>query len=121
MDEILSVGDALFQRKCVDHMRKIIQNGATVLFVSHNLKTVADFCSHALLLDHGHPVTMGPTPKVITEYMTLLQQHRAADQSQPVVISRVTVRDTRGPCHRFQSGQKTWLILRCPPTKPAAS
>jgi lipopolysaccharide transport system ATP-binding protein len=109
VDEILSVGDALFQRKCVDHMRKIIQNGATVLFVSHNLKTVADFCSHALLLDHGQGVAIGSTSKIITRYITLLQQHRAEDQSRPVAISKVTVRDAAGPCHRFQSGQKAWI------------
>jgi len=106
VDEVLSVGDALFQRKSVERMRKIIQNGATVLFVSHNLKTVADFCSHTLLLDHGHPVTIGSTPDTITQYMSLLQQHRAEDQSRPVVITKVTARDAAGPCHRFHSGQK---------------
>jgi ABC-type polysaccharide/polyol phosphate transport system ATPase subunit len=111
VDEVLSVGDALFQRKCVDHMRKIIRNGATVLFVSHNLKTVANFCSQALLLDHGRSVTTGPTPLVISKYMTLLQQHRAADQSRPVVISKVSVRDGDGPRHRFKSGQKAWIDI----------
>lgn len=109
VDEVLSIGDALFQRKCVDKMRKIIQNGATVLFVSHNLETVADFCSQAVLLDHGHAVTIGSTPMVITQYMTLLQKHRAADQSRPVIISKVAVRDAAGPCQRFQSGQKAWI------------
>lgn len=111
VDEVLSVGDALFQRKSVERMREIIQNGATVLFVSHDLKTVADFCSHALLLDHGRPVTMASTPHVITQYMSLLQKHRAADQSRPVVISKVTVRDSAGPCHRFHSGQKAWIDI----------
>ena len=111
VDEVLSVGDALFQRKCIDHMRAVIQNGATVLFVSHNLKTVADFCSHALLLDHGHPVTIGLSLEVITHYMSLLRQHRAADQSRPAVISNVTVRDATGPCHRFHSGQKAWIDI----------
>lgn len=111
VDEVLSVGDTLFQRKCLDHMRKIIRSGATVVFVSHNLKTVADFCSRALLLDHGCPVAMGSTSQVITQYMSLLQEHRAADQSRPVVISKVTVRDSAGPCHRFQSGQKAWIDI----------
>jgi len=111
VDEVLSVGDALFQRKCLDYMQEIIQNGATVLFVSHNLRTVAEFCSQALLLDHGREVAVGPTTKVITEYMGLLRQHRQADQSQPVVISGVDVRDTTGPCHRFQSGQKAWIDI----------
>jgi hypothetical protein len=82
-----------------------------VLFVSHDLKTVADFCSRALLLDHGRPVTMASTPRVISQYMSLLQQHRAVAQSRPVVISKVTVRDAAGPCHRFHSGQKAWIDI----------
>ena len=120
VDEVLSVGDALFQRKCVDHMRKIIQNGAAVLFVSHNLKTVADFCSQTLLLDHGRPVTVGSTPEVITKYMTLLQQHRAADKSRPVVVSKVGVRDAAGPCHRFQSGKKAWIDIEVSAHEPCS-
>ena len=118
VDEVLSVGDALFRRKCVDHMRKIIQNGATVLFISHNLKTVADFCPHALLLDHGRTVTMGLTPEVITHYMTRLRQNLAVDQDRPVVISKVTVRDAAGPCHRFQSGQKAWIDIEVSANEP---
>ncbi len=120
VDEVLSVGDTLFQRRCMDHMRKIIQNGATVLFVSHNLKTVADFCSHALLLDHGHVVTVGSTPKVITHYMTHLRQDRAANQSRPVVISKVTVRDAAGPCHRFRSGHKAWIDVEVSAREPCS-
>jgi ABC-type polysaccharide/polyol phosphate transport system ATPase subunit len=120
VDEVLSVGDTLFQRKCVDHMRKIIQDGATVLFVSHNLKTVADCCSHALLLDHGRTVTMGSTAEVITHYMKCLRQHRAADQNRPVIISKVTVRDADGPCHRFQSGQKAWIDIEVSAHEPCS-
>jgi lipopolysaccharide transport system ATP-binding protein len=120
VDEVLSVGDTLFQRKCVEHMRGVIQNGATVLFVSHSLKTVADFCAQTLLLDHGREVTIGSTPEVITQYMSLLRQHRAADQSRPVVISKVSVRDAAGPCHRFQSGQKAWIDIEVFANEPCS-
>jgi len=111
VDEILSVGDALFQQKCVEHMRSIIRGGATVLFVSHNLRTVAEFCSRSLLLDHGRAVAVDSTPDVITRYMTLLRQHRAVSQDRPVVITAVRVRDAAGPCRRFQSGQKAWIDI----------
>jgi lipopolysaccharide transport system ATP-binding protein len=120
VDEVLSVGDALFQRKCVDYMRAVIRGGATVLFVSHNLKTVADFCSHALLLDHGRPVAMDSTTRIITRYMALLQDHRAEDQTRSVVISKVTVRDATGPCHRFQSGQKAWIDIEVSAHEPCS-
>jgi lipopolysaccharide transport system ATP-binding protein len=111
VDEILSVGDALFHQKCVEHMRSIIRGGATVLFVSHNLKTVAEFCSRSLLLDHGRAIVVDSTPDVITRYMTLLRQHRAVSQDRPVVITAVRVRDAAGPCRRFQSGQKAWVDI----------
>jgi lipopolysaccharide transport system ATP-binding protein len=111
VDEILSVGDMLFQHKCVEHMRSIIRDGATVLFVSHNLKTVAEFCPHSLLLDHGRAVAIGPTADVITGYMTLMRQHRAADQDRPVFIAEVRVRDRSGPSNKFKSGQKAWVDI----------
>jgi len=111
VDEVLSVGDALFQRRCIEYMQTIIQNGATVLFVSHNLRTVAEFCSRTLLIDHGREVTTGPTAKAITEYRSRLQQRRQADQSRPVVITGVEVRDNNGPCNRFQTGQKAWIDI----------
>jgi ABC-type polysaccharide/polyol phosphate transport system ATPase subunit len=120
VDEVLSVGDTLFQRKCVEHMRAVIRDGATVLFVSHSLKTVADFCSRTLLLDHGREVTIGPTPTVISQYMSLQREHRAAEQNRAVVISKVSVRDATGPCHRFQSGQKAWIDIEVAAHEPCS-
>ena len=111
IDEVLSVGDAIFQQKCVEHMKNVIQKGTTVLFVSHSLPTVAEFCSRSLLLDHGRLITVGLTPKVIAEYSTLLREHRAADQSRPVVVSKFSVRDGDRPCNRFQSGQRAWIDI----------
>lgn len=111
VDEVLSVGDYVFQQKCIERMNQVIRNGSTVLFVSHNLKTIAEFCKGCLLLDHGRVVTIGPTHRVITEYMGLLQEHRASDRSRPAVISKVTVRDAAGPCHRFESGQRAWVDI----------
>jgi lipopolysaccharide transport system ATP-binding protein len=111
VDEILSVGDDLFQQKCVEHMRKIIRGGATVMFVSHNLKTVAEFCSRSLLLDHGRSVAVGASSDVIGRYLSLLREHRAAEQNRPIVIADVRFRDLQGPCNRFQSGDKAWVDI----------
>ncbi|MBI3895528.1 MAG: ABC transporter ATP-binding protein [Acidobacteria bacterium] len=120
VDEVLSVGDTLFRRKCIDRMRSVIHSGATVLFVSHDMKSVADFCSRALLLDRGHPITIGPTPDVIAHYMNSLHHHRATDQSRPIVISSVTVRDETGPCQRFESGQKAWIDIEVSAHEPCS-
>src|ERR1700734_2770989 len=60
VDEVLSVGDSVFQQKCIERMKEVIHSGAAVLFVSHNLKTVAEFCQRTLLVEKGRAVITGP-------------------------------------------------------------
>src|SRR5271166_1071254 len=64
VDEVLSVGDYVFQQRCIDRIRSIIKSGTTVLFVSHNLKSVTEVCHRAMLLDHGRVVAIGDTDTV---------------------------------------------------------
>src|ERR1700674_1785544 len=64
VDEVLSVGDYAFQGKCVNRMKEVIRSGATVLFVSHNLRTISEFCHRCLLLERGRIVLTGPPGKV---------------------------------------------------------
>src|SRR5271163_2434942 len=64
VDEVLSVGDYVFQNKCIERMKEVIRGGAAVLFVSHNLKSVVEFCSRCLLLQQGRAVRTGPTQEV---------------------------------------------------------
>jgi len=110
VDEVLSVGDFAFQRRCVERMREVIKTGATVLFVSHNLKTVAEFCHRGLLLEHGRPVTIGSMEEVISTYLNRSRVNHCDDAtSKPVTISTVKVRNQRGECSRFQSGEKAWV------------
>ena len=61
VDEVLSVGDFVFQQKCIDHMTRVIRGGVTVVFVSHNLQAVASLCRRALLLDRGQAAAIGPS------------------------------------------------------------
>lgn len=111
VDEVLSVGDYVFQKRCVDKMRAIIKSGATVLFVSHNLKVIAEFCSRCLLLERGRAVALGPSEEVIGTYMGGLQGTRSVSDSQDVVISRIRVRNENGECERFESGEKAWVDI----------
>ena len=119
VDEVLSVGDYLFQKKCVARMEEVIAEGATALFVSHNLKSVAEFCHRALLLDHGKMLTLGPTEDVIEIYMNHAGRSDTKLATKSAAISKVTVRGEAGECCRFESGQKAWIdiefsaILRC--------
>ena len=112
VDEVLSVGDYVFQRKCLDRMREVISNGAAVLFVSHNLKSVAEFCHRCLLLERGQMVTIGHTQEVISSYLNRSRNdHLTAADSKAVVISKVTVRNGAGECLRFQSGERVWIDI----------
>src|SRR5438132_139749 len=56
VDEVLAVGDAEFQKKCLDKMRNVSTDGRTVLFVSHNMHSIATLCGAALVLNHGHMI-----------------------------------------------------------------
>jgi lipopolysaccharide transport system ATP-binding protein len=69
VDEILAVGDAAFQRKCLGKMGDVAQEGRTVLFVSHNMAAVESLCSRCLLLDAGRVVADGDPQSVIERYL----------------------------------------------------
>lgn len=72
IDEALSVGDELFQRKCFARIEAIRDSGATVLFVSHAAGTVIDLCDHALLVDSGELLSEGQPKLIVSRYHKLL-------------------------------------------------
>jgi ABC-type polysaccharide/polyol phosphate transport system ATPase subunit len=121
VDEVLSVGDYLFQGKCVERMKEVIRNGATVLFVSHNLKNISEFCDRCLLLEKGRTVTIGPAHEVVSAY---LQRSRKSPNEErasgPVSISSARVH-SEGEFGRLKSGDTVWLEVevtaRTPCTK----
>jgi lipopolysaccharide transport system ATP-binding protein len=69
VDEVLAVGDAEFERKCLARMDEVSQSGCTVFFVSHNLGAVRRLCTRAILLREGRLVEDGPTPDIISRYL----------------------------------------------------
>lgn len=110
VDEVLSVGDYAFQRKCVEYMKKVIRSGATVLFVSHNLKTIAEFCPRCLLLERGRPLMIGPVEQVVACYLNRSSAtHLDGKSSKQVAISKVKIRNQFGECSRYKSGEKAWI------------
>jgi lipopolysaccharide transport system ATP-binding protein len=70
IDEVLAVGDAQFQKKCLGKMDDVSRQGRTILFVSHNLDAVQRLCSRGLLLERGKIVADGPISEVVTRYRT---------------------------------------------------
>ena len=70
VDEVLAVGDAAFQKKCLGKMAGVAKQGRTVLFVSHNMQAVTRLCERAILLEAGNVVEDGPASRVVTTYLT---------------------------------------------------
>lgn len=74
VDEVLAVGDATFQRKCLGKMADVTKGGRTVLFVSHNMAAVTNLCNSCLLLDQGRIRSAGIPKDVIDYYLSGSQQ-----------------------------------------------
>jgi lipopolysaccharide transport system ATP-binding protein len=99
IDEVLSVGDAEFQKKCIGKMNEVSQmEGRTVLFVTHNLETIYKLCHKSILLANGQISAVGPTVDVLATY----QQHRSdlnavdlRDQDRPNWVLGTTARFVR--------------------------
>jgi lipopolysaccharide transport system ATP-binding protein len=90
IDEVLAVGDAQFQDKCLGKMDEVARSGRTVLFVSHNMATISKLCVRAVLLQSGSVATSGATEDVISRYLeqsagrggTVVLSSLAADSSE---------------------------------------
>jgi lipopolysaccharide transport system ATP-binding protein len=69
VDEVLAVGDASFQKKCLSKMQSVGEEGRTVLFVSHNMPAITRLCPRTILLDAGSVMHDGPSPQVVSTYL----------------------------------------------------
>ncbi len=75
VDEVLAVGDADFQKKCLSKMREVSQaDGRTILFVSHSMQAINNLCDRALWLDHGKMKDIGKTSVVVNKYISNIQK-----------------------------------------------
>lgn len=79
IDEVLAVGDAFFQNKCLRFLKDFVKKGGTVVFVSHALGQVELLCEDCLWLDHGKARFFGPTEKAITLYHDVVNEREDAE------------------------------------------
>jgi homopolymeric O-antigen transport system ATP-binding protein len=101
VDEVLAVGDAAFQKKCLGKMGQVAREGRTVLFVSHNMASVESLCRSAMLLDAGRVSVAGTPAEAITEYTRSvleadaggagLETHSGRRPGSRIVMREVTV------------------------------
>ncbi len=118
VDEVLSVGDYVFQQKCMDRMRTILERGTTVLFVSHNVKAITELCARSLLLRHGKMAMLGPTDEVVRNYLSESREQGATVTKKSVYISQVRVRGSSGEQSTFESGDTAYLDVEVIARKP---
>ncbi|MBP3959329.1 ABC transporter ATP-binding protein [Gemmata sp. G18] len=97
IDEVLAVGDAEFQNRCLGKMREVSAGGRTVLFVSHNMTAVQNLCSRAIVLAEGQVVTDGPPAEAVRAYLTQRGDLAAewTDARAPVANRRVALKAVR--------------------------
>lgn len=92
VDEVLAVGDARFQEKCLNKMQDVSQKGRTVLFVSHNMLAITRLCERAILFDEGKIVQDGPAHQVVRSYMNI---------GMNTTAERVWTDSASAPCGAF--------------------
>lgn len=96
VDEVLAVGDAEFQKKCIGKMKDVSGEGRTVLFVSHNMAAIQSLCDKAMYLKQGKMEMIGDVEQVMSAYL------KASSQIQQIDLSDRTDRNGNGDI-RFQS------------------
>lgn len=113
VDEVLSVGDWAFQRKCLEKMEAFVKNGVTVIFISHNLQAVMNLCHRALLLRKGSLVEAGSTGMVVRRYLSEAGSQARGDVADRTIwIESVSVVDEEGKAvDSFTAGDKAAVII----------
>ena len=127
VDEVLAVGDAEFQKKCLGKMGEVATIGRTVLFVSHNMAAVRLLCSSAILLHSGQLTSMGTAQQVIDEYERSETAGVGTEWNAPVSVNRGMEAYLKkveiGDCYNqkksiFKSSEAIFLKFTIVVTKP---
>jgi lipopolysaccharide transport system ATP-binding protein len=106
VDEVLAVGDAAFQRKCLGKMGDVARHGRTILFVSHNMAAISRFCPRSIWLEEGRLREFGKSEDIVAQYLTLSSDENGevcfpletAPGSEYVRLLAVRVVNGRGQC-----------------------
>jgi lipopolysaccharide transport system ATP-binding protein len=126
VDEVLAIGDAEFQQKCLGKMGEMIKDKKkTILFVSHNLSTIKSLCHRSILLANGRIVADGPTAEVIEKYLQTKdeqvfgEQTYHEDKNQLVNLKQVRLMNEAGQtANTFDCDHKIVVNFSCLVDKP---
>jgi len=132
VDEVLAVGDAGFQKKCLGKMGDVARGGRTVLFVSHNMAAVVNLCQRAVLIDAGRLVGVGEADRLVQTYLRRGSEDSAAEvdltrhPGRPVwatpVLTRVSLSGADGETRKsFRMGESITISVSFNAPSPLAS
>lgn len=132
IDEVLAVGDMVFQEKCFDEFKKIKDSDKTVIFVSHDLGAVGRFCDRAMILKEGRMVNIGPAKDMVIEYSSMIADEQFDDQQLPkhhedelgtgdVVISKAEIISDGKPQKHLKESQPFTIRTHFEVKKPDAA
>lgn len=111
VDEVLAVGDAAFQKKCLGKMEGVAKEGRTVLFVSHNMQAVTRLCERVILLENGEVAGDGPASQLVTRYLSSSEgSTKLREWNDPVRAPGSDVVRLRAVRTRAEDGQPTDLV-----------
>ena len=116
VDEVLAVGDASFQQKCLARIGEIVRNGTTLLYVSHDLASVEASCDRAVWLSDAVVRAAGPTKDVVTMYRTAVEKNSTLlNTKQGVVeVKKAEIRAVDGGMLRSECEVEVRLVLNAP-------
>ena len=114
IDEVLAVGDAEFQRKCMGKMQEVGKGGRTILFVSHNMEALSALCENSILLDKGELVYSGKSRDVIAHYLERGYSHEhtaTVNFKENSIIQKITMLGDGMESSVFNMGSKVSFRL----------
>lgn len=119
IDEVLAVGDAEFQARCLERMRTVAAEGRTVLYVSHQVQTVSALCDSAVFLEHGRLVTHGAVDEAIELYQTSRDRSAMSrtdiDRRPGTGELRITSVEVSSPLYRTVEPKTVELVVSANP------
>ncbi|NCW26792.1 MAG: ABC transporter ATP-binding protein [Verrucomicrobia bacterium] len=124
VDEVLAVGDAEFQKKCLGKMKDVATGGRTVLFVSHNMHAVRRLCSSGIFLQSGRLMQKGELEPIVRMYEGSFQQARTSEgqkdlyQSPQLVLHRVEVEHPKTKLPVARSGEPLEICMHFTVSQP---
>jgi hypothetical protein len=119
VDEVLAVGDATFQQRCIDRMRDVLHQGTTLVFVSHDLATVEGICERAAWLHNGVLREDGPVRQVLTSYRQALEEvAEMSPTSGPITVVKAGIEGPDGT-PRSQEPATVDIVLQKNTGRPA--